>query len=264
MKVIRNFFKFWLRKSGYGLWAIDSSETLNFENLLYLLFRKQEVVTFLHLGAHDGKSFTDPLYNFIIKNPTKVSGVLVEPVAEMFGKLLENLGHIDTLRFLNVAIHPTLSEVTIHKLKNNSAGTQHFSTGLSTLDRSRLQSEELKNQNTRIVSEVVPAITLNSCIANMPFCPDRGPDVICIDTEGLDFQIVYSLDFEKVCPSIIRFEHNLCSTHSAPNYLEYSALVTWLNAHGYQVFTEHNDAVAVSRAMIPLITRSYEATYQTS
>jgi FkbM family methyltransferase len=239
------------------VWAIDSSETLNFENLLYVVLRDPEVVTFLHIGAHDGKSFSDPLYSFVTTNPTRVAGVLVEPVGDTFKRLERNLGGIPSLQLLNAAIHPTEKTVTIHRFAGNTRRSGRYETGLSSVDVDRLERHAADSANLEIEHEEVPAISLMECARLLPGFGSSAPHVICIDTEGLDFDLVRSIDFEAIAPLIIRFEHNLCDAqpgHSVDDYLE---LCRWLNSMGFQVFTEHNDAVAVSARLIPMIVRPY-------
>lgn len=255
--LIRKITKSLLRKFGFGVWAIDSSETLNFENLLYVLRRKYPVVTFLHIGAHDGKSFSDPLHHFVISNSTRVSGVMVEPVKQIYEKLVNNYGHIPSIRLLNVAVHPTLTQVRIHKLSNVATEKAQYATGLSTVDADRLLNSEIAKSGTSIEYEVVDAISVSACVQKIPLPQTNQPHVICIDTEGLDFELVRSINLDVTRPHLIRFEHNLCDKTSSKSIDEYFALVNWLNARGYQVFTEHNDAVAVSNEMIPIVTRPY-------
>jgi len=253
----RQITKSLLRKFGFGVWAINSSETLNFENLLYVLRRWYPVVTFLHIGAHDGKSFSDPLHHFVVSNPTCVSGVMVEPVKQTYEKLVGNYGHFPSIRLLNVAVHPTLTQVRIHKLSNVAANRTQYATGLSTVDADRLLKSEIATAGTAIEYELVDAISVSTCAQEIPLPQTNQPHVICIDTEGLDFELVRSINFDLTRPHLIRFEHNLCDKTSSTNVDEYFALVDWLNARGYQVFTEHNDAVAVSNKMIPIVVQPY-------
>lgn len=255
--LIRQITKSLLRKYGFGVWAINSSETLNFENLLYVLRRKYPVVTFLHIGAHDGKSFSDPLHYFVVSNPSCVSGVMVEPVKQTYEKLVNNYGHIPPIRLLNVAVHPTLTQVRIHKLSNVATEKAQYATGLSTVDADRLLNSAIAKSGSSIEYEVVDAISVSACAQEIPLPQTNQPHVICIDTEGLDFELVRSINFNLMRPHLIRFEHNLCDKASNKSIDEYFALVNWLNARGYQVFTEHNDAVAISSEMVPIISRPY-------
>jgi FkbM family methyltransferase len=252
--MVRHLLKYGLRRGGFGLWKINSTETLNFENLLYSILRERKTVSFLHIGAHDGKSFTDPLYEFIRANPNSVSGVLVEPAKETFAKLLENLGDIDTLRFLNAAVHPTLKTVKLYQAKGiANRGQQQYATGLSSVFDSRLKEAGFGNSSSNIEFEEVTALTIAECVAKLT-APGRSPNVICIDTEGLDFDLVRSIDFTNIRPELIRFEHNLCNEKSSNEIDDYFELVEFLNEKGYQVFTEFNDAVAISQQMTRIIT----------
>ena len=99
MRIVRSLIRRVLRRLGFGVWKVDSSETLNFENLLHSVLHHHKAISLLHIGAHDGKSFTDPLYNFVIQNEGRFYGVYVEPVEPTYQKLIGNLGEISVLTF---------------------------------------------------------------------------------------------------------------------------------------------------------------------
>lgn len=242
-----------LRKLGFGVWAVNSSEMLNFENLLYVLLRKFEIVTFLHIGAHDGKSFSDPLYHFVTSNPKRVSGVMFEPVQETFKKLVKNLGHISTIRLMNMAVHPSEQQVTIYKYSQLKGVRAAMASGRSTTDPERLDTREFGLNRDALEREVVQATTISEGLKLLPKLDDYGVHVICMDTEGLDFDLLESIDFQIVKPMVVRFEHSLCTLRDHPTRDRYFSVLRLLNRNGYQVFTELNDAVAVSNEMALLI-----------
>ena len=250
MRLLQAALRASLRKRGIGVFKINSHEYLNFENLLYTLLEHVGVVNYLHLGAHDGKSFSDPLYHFVRQNPTKTSGVMVEPQENIFRTLEKNMGDLPNIRLVRAAIHPTRKQVSIFSLKNESANQERFS-GQSSVFRSRLTSGRWPA--SQISEDQVTAYSITEILR---FMPDKQSklDVLCIDTEGLDFAILMSIDFKQLCPYLIRFEHNLCvEPYSAKLLEDYKNLVSVLNSLGYQVFTEFNDATAVHESMIPLL-----------
>lgn len=258
VRLFRQLTKSGLRKLGFGVWAINSTETLNFENLLYVLFQKFEVVTFLHIGAHDGKSFSDPLYHFVTRNPQRVSGVMFEPVKETYKKLVGNLGHIKSIRLVNMAIHPYDKQVTIHKYSQVKGSLAAEALGHSTTDVTRLDTRKFGVGPEVVQREIVSAITISDALKWVSGFDDYGLHVICMDTEGLDFDLLDSIDFKTTKPFVIRFEHNLCTSKYQSNRGRYFSVLERLNREGYQVFTELNDAVAVSREMIPFIVEQIE------
>lgn len=252
VRLFRQLTKFALRKLGFGVWSINSSETLNFENLLYVLFRKFKVVTFLHIGAHDGKSFSDPLYHFVTRNPRRVSGVMFEPVRETYEKLVGNLGYIKSIHLLNMAIHPYAKQVTIHKYSQGKGALAKAASGRSTTDVTRLDTR-FGVDPAAVQREIVSATTISDALKWVSGFDDYGLHVICMDTEGLDFDLLDSIDFGTIKPFVIRFEHGLCTSKNQSDRDRYFSVLERLNREGYQVFTELNDAVAISHEMIPFL-----------
>lgn len=255
MRIVRSLIRRVLRRLGFGVWKVDSSETLNFENLLHSVLHHHKAISLLHIGAHDGKSFTDPLYNFVIQNEGRFYGVYVEPVEPTYQKLIGNLGEISGLTFLNVAVHPSLKSIEIHQMDGLARPSRKYATGLSTVYKTRLLAGSHNLRPTSISTTTVRAITVEEAIDHLPIEAQNIPLVVCVDTEGLDFEIVRSILLGPHRPLIIRFEHNLCDSRSEVDTEAYLDLVSDLNRIGYQVFTELNDATAIFRNAVPMITR---------
>ena len=258
MAHIRSLVRTTLRRLGFGVWKINSSETLNFENLLYVLLRAHQTISLLHIGAHDGKSFSDPLYHFVIQNADRISGVYVEPVKSTYDKLVNNLGEFSQLKLLNIAVHPTLRSVDIHQMEGLHGDRAKQASGLSSANLTRLQRDTFNLRPTFISKTTVPAISIEECLSHLPVEAQNNPLVMCVDTEGMDFEIVKSVIEGPRRPFIIRFEHNLCDVDSSSTPDEYQNLLAHLNSVGYQVFTEHNDATAIHIQMLGLTTKPYD------
>lgn len=257
MSKTRNLVRYLLRKKGFGTWKINSSELLNFENLLYIILQRVKVLTFLHIGAHDGKSFSDPLFHFVSTNPDQISGAMFEPVKAVYDKLVANLGHIDSIRLVNTAVHPHKKRVAIYKFVNLPEGIADEASGRSTVHEGRLDTKEFGANQDSLGIEEVKAIDISQCVKFVPEYQSRGLHILCIDTEGLDYELLRSIDFQVITPLLIRFEHNLYRHRTSDDYDNYFETVGFLNSKGYDVFTELNDAVAVARTMVPFIV-SYE------
>ena len=59
-----------------------------------------------------------------------------------------------------------------------------------------------------------------------------------IDTEGMDFEVIKSLDFSRFHPTIIQFEH----IHLTDGNL--TGCVELLTEHGYRFACVHRDVIA--------------------
>ena len=67
-------------------------------------------------------------------------------------------------------------------------------------------------------------------------------DLLQIDTEGYDAEIIKSIDFSKIKPSIIRFEHNLEA--GKMDTTAFTDLTDLMHQHGYDIILETQDATA--------------------
>jgi hypothetical protein len=66
--------------------------------------------------------------------------------------------------------------------------------------------------------------------------------LLLLDTEGYDYEILLSIDFSIVKPRIIRFEHGIRNALISSE--QFMLICDHLNAHGYQIIVESNDATA--------------------
>jgi hypothetical protein len=70
-------------------------------------------------------------------------------------------------------------------------------------------------------------------------------DLIQIDAEGYDWPIIWSIDFDRVRPAIVRFEYR----NMPPN--DADACLAHLAAHGYRFLLERRDIIALRTAEAP-------------
>jgi hypothetical protein len=64
-------------------------------------------------------------------------------------------------------------------------------------------------------------------------------DLVQVDAQGYDYEIVRTIDFETVRPSIIRFEH----AHLTDD--QCNGCVELLASHGYRFIAERRDIIAL-------------------
>jgi len=229
-----------LDRIGYGVWKIDSSEILNFYNFLYLIHKHSGGLSYLQVGAHDG-ILVDPMYDFVLKHPAKIRGILIEPIPSIFEKLKSNYSHFPSIVPLNIAIHNEQSSATMYKIKDSVLPKRNkYASGWASLDSTHWKRMDgiVESDIEEIVVECMP---ITEVLSKHNF---GSPDVIIIDTEGYDFQILQNLDLEQIRPIIVRFEHGLSTKTMSPNQLE--QLIKKFNSYGYQIILEQNDAIALN------------------
>ena len=183
---------------------------------------------FVEIGAFDGKT-ADPIYNFVHRHGWH--GVLVEPQWEAFERLKANYKNQSGLTFCNVAIGDQDGDVTLYT--RNEGMLQAAS-----LDKQLVSKPGRKRR--RVDARRVPCWTLQTLLEKTGAPHDF--DLLQIDAEGHDFEIIKSIDFQSICPAIIRYEHMVLSESDRNECLEFLA------SYGYRFLLEDGDTTAYRKA----------------
>ena len=230
-----------LRRMGYRL---EKNERLTlFEPLLYARLQKVGVKDFffVQIGANDGVS-SDPIYRFV--TDTKVAGVVVEPVRDVYAKLVENYCRFPEVRPVNLAIHKTDKTAHIYRV-STEAGERLgcWSRGIASFhqDHHKLTGTPAAS----VEAEEVSCVSLSELFQQ---CKVHLLDLLQIDTEGYDSEILNMIPFGEIKPAIIRFEHGLPDGIMSPSV--FKECTDLLTAQGYYIITEPYDAVAYLPRMI--------------
>lgn len=187
---------------------------------------------FIDCGAHDGISINNTLY---FEKNNGWNGINIEPINEVYEKLIINRPNCKNI---NVAVcnNDGTSEFILAKgysemisgLKNNY-DTRHF----DRLDR------ELKNHGG--IKEV---INVKTCKLETIFDENNIKHInyLSIDVEGAEFEVIKSINFEKVFIDVIGFENNYYdATIPIIKYLEdknYKVIKIYTD-----VFMIHNNSI---------------------
>lgn len=100
-KSIKRIIQRILNHFGYEIIPRRSSQIDFLALLSLLLYKNPKDFFFVQIGANDGKK-NDPLYDLVLKY--KLSGLLVEPLKNVFENLLKNYSGNSNLIFENAAI----------------------------------------------------------------------------------------------------------------------------------------------------------------
>lgn len=199
-----------------------------------LMAKRGEALSFVQIGANDGV-FSDPIRDFILNRGWH--GVLVEPQPDVFERLMNAYpGAAGKLAFEQVAIGPE-GTLTLYRPPRGMANDW----GLSVVSADpRVAARSLKIGQDKLERIEVPSIPLAALLERHGI--DRL-DVLQIDVEGLDWQILKTLDFERLRPTLIQFE----SGHMPRGQI--TEAVHTLNGHGYDVYYGgwQGDLVALRR-----------------
>ncbi len=198
------------------------------------LWNESDII-FIQIGANEGVMSNDFLHPFILEKKWK--GVLIEPVPSIFKKLQQNYAHIPNLYFENVAISDSKkqadffvvdSETEFFKnnpdLVNQAGGPWGDQKG--SLDRAHVVKHSSAISNVQYKSISVQCLTFQDIVDKYEL---PKVDLLQIDTEGHDDVILYSIDFPKMAPRLIIFEHEHLS------FERYLACIAHLQSFGYEV-----------------------------
>jgi FkbM family methyltransferase len=166
---------------------------------------------YVDVGAHDGVSINNTLYFYKNNNWT---GINIEPIKQVFDKLVTNRPNDINL---NCAVCNNDGETDF---LCNTGYTEMISGIKHTFDPrhlSRLHSENsIMGSTTEIIkvnTKKLETICYENNISHINY--------LSIDVEGAEFEVIKSINFDKVFIDVIGFENNY-NDSSIPivNYLE--------------------------------------------
>lgn len=175
---------------------------VSFEHLCaHLLLSKTDVV-FLEIGANDGVTI-DPIWPFVQRFGWR--GVMVEPIPATFQKLVANYAGYPQVHLVNAAIGCADGQQTIYSVKQYPGQFERSNLYASfRKDVVLRHADYVPNVENEIEEITVPCYTLSTLLDKTQICPI---DILQIDTEGYDAEILRMVDFARLNPAIIQFEH---------------------------------------------------------
>lgn len=180
-------------------------------------------MTFLQIGAFDGVG-EDDLRNLIVTH--KLRGVLVEPQPSAFARLQQTYRNQPNVTLLQAAIAEQEGSRDLYCKRGEASMAASF-------DRGHLRRHGIADSD--IVAEPVACHTIASALRVAGLA---NVDLIQIDAEGYDWQIIQSIDFNRIRPRIIRFEYRNLSPRNG------DACLAHLAAQGYRFVLESRDIIA--------------------
>ena len=164
------------------------------------------------------------------------SGICVEPDPNL-ASLISRVRPRD--KVLNVGIG----------LDENKSGLLHIFpdpySGWNTFSKSEAENRE--NQSNIKVKEVreIEMIPINNVLSNYF---EKTPNFLSLDVEGLDEQILKSMDFEKFRPEVVCIETITFSVTNQEEKLH--TIIDFMNSKGYKVYADTHVNTIFSRGDI--------------
>lgn len=237
---IRNKVLSFIEKTGYLLFEEKKfreqyRQKSDFEPLEQLFYQKLHPnFFFVQIGANDGKSF-DPIYHLVTKE--NVRGIALEPVPAIFNLLKENYAAYSKVLPVNKAIHKSEREMILYRVDPNKKIYPDWTRGTSSFNKSHHELSNISNND--IIEERVQCISFDKLLEDYKV---THIDLLQIDTEGYDYDIIKMIDFNKVAPSIISFEHGVSvGIMSWEKLVEIQKI---LIKHNYSLIMMENDMIA--------------------
>lgn len=235
----KNYVRKFLKKFGYKVVYIGPYSIFDFESFLYRHISMHKTLTFIQIGANDGV-MNDPIYDFNVKNKSVVSGFVLEPLPDIYKKLVKNYERCQNIKAVNIAIHATESEMVLYRVKEDRINdVPLFARGIASFDEGHWKKNSLIPDSSFLEKVEVKCMSFSNFIKSNAV--DRL-DLLLLDTEGYDFEILMSIDFTKIRPRIIRFEHGI--RNLLMSYENFNEVCKHLNSFGYQIIAESYDATA--------------------
>lgn len=188
---------------------------------------------FVQIGANDGM-MDDPMRNLILQHG--LTGLLVEPLPDLFARRRANYGSQAGLSFEQCAIGDAEGEATIYRVRAD-ADVPDWLHGVASFNPRHIDRFNLGKRATDIVEPVTVRITTLPTLVKTHGMENF--DLLQIYTEGMDCRIVSWAIEANLRPAIIHYEH----CHASPE--ERAECKTLLAGAGYRFIDAGTNTLAM-------------------
>lgn len=195
-----------------------------------MMHNKEKV--FVQIGTNDGNDE----FNLIVKNSLPSKIILVEPNSELNTDILNRYQGVDNVFIENIAITTesglarlVYPQSWIGATTTNEYGIQYAHQGFT------LISSIYEGQD--VVELFAPSITFNDLCTKYNITDIR---YLQIDTEGYDYNIIKSIDFDKINIDVIKYE--MWGVYKSGEHLPIKNLLENL---GYSLMPTTNNIIAI-------------------
>jgi FkbM family methyltransferase len=196
------------------------------------VFKGLKCGIFMDIGANDGVTINNTLY---FETTNGWTGINVEPIKEVFDKLLQNRP-----KCININCAVDKKNGTAEFIKNR--GYSEMISGLKAqFDRrhvarlnNELDSHGGSSEVIHVETKTIESICKENNISTINY--------LSIDVEGAEFDVIKSINFETVFIDVIGFENNY-DDNSEP-------IVEYLQEKGYTFLHKNMDIFMIHRDSI--------------
>ena len=187
---------------------------------------------FIDVGAHDGISFNNTLY---FEKTNNWTGINIEAIKNVFDRLTINRPNCINL---NIAACNNNGET---EFICNTGSTEMISGIKNTFDDRHLERLKYENKTYGGNTEIIKIKTKKL----ETICDENNVkhiNYLSIDVEGAEFEVIKSIDFNKVFIDVIGFENNYDDT-SLP-------IIKYLEDKNFIVFNKSQDIFMIHKKSI--------------
>ncbi len=195
-------------------------------------------IFFVQIGSNDGRH-GDPLYPLVARDP-RFSGILIEPVPDIFERLRTTYGPERRFIFVNAAVaeeNGTKEFFTVSKAAfEGIPKLPRWVDQLGSFDRSHIVKHLGGIASPFIVSDEIKCRNLDSILREHAV---QKIDLVHIDTEGYDYNVLRLLDLSQYRPKVVIYERKHLSDD------QQRSAKALLKGSGYRILNYFDDTMAV-------------------
>lgn len=168
------------------------------------LIRKFELKYFIQVGANDGEK-GDPFEKCL--RESNLRGILVEPQPLACGRLRERYSGNDKIIIEELAVGESEGTFDLYYLdsKKSKPKFDYHYDQLASGDREHLKQVCRRMGIDLPINKIkVNSVTWSGLLKRHKF---PNPDIVLVDTEGMDDLIINQINLEVDCPMLIQFEY---------------------------------------------------------
>ena len=227
-----------------------------FNSALVSYSNRKDNFFFIQIGANDGV-MSDPINEYVFGYGWQ--GILIEPIDYYYKQLKKQYEGQAGLHFEKLAIGDGRRNIDIFRLNediiNKNLPDQKWLHGQCSFIRENIENEVRKKLVPKYPE--IANLLINNIIVEKIYCISFGEllskyniqyvDLLQIDTQGFDYHIIKSIDFNIIKPSMINYESMFDSSEKLSCEKKLKRYGYTLIQHDLDTFAYLKNAVEVNR-----------------
>jgi FkbM family methyltransferase len=210
------------------------------------LISQGNIQTFVQVGSNDG-IHNDVLYPLLCKYELK--GLLIEPQPGPANRLRELHSRNNDITIVEMAVAQSACNLKLWRACGEGLINGVKTDALTSFNRSQLEAQlTARGLNLRTEAFEVEAADLKTILQVYEL---TSPNLVVIDTEGMDHLIVQQLNLKESPPVMIQFE----SCHIPSYWLE--TIREHLKNSGYLFVLTERDVIAIHQSVVKQIDTAF-------